>query len=150
MTKVLKPPLRARKFFWSPWREKWKYFDPPQKKSTILNYFKQVFKKCWTPSPVDHPLAAGLKMTNPLLSIFFNTSRNAIWHLFDALLPDVIYLSTLSMIVLLSFIANLSISMVDFRPLSIRTPHLLNFQKRLTPTQNPPFIRYVKVTKYLQ
>jgi hypothetical protein len=61
------------------------FFDPPQKKCTILNYFKGNFstplkrnvqffhppqaglQKMLTPSPVDHHLTAGLKMTNPLL-----------------------------------------------------------------------------------
>ena len=46
------------------------FLNPPQKECTILlSPLKQVFKKFWPPSPVDHPPTAEWKMTNPLDAI---------------------------------------------------------------------------------
>ena len=46
------------------------YFSLPQKECRIFSSpLQQILKIFWHPSPVDHPPAAGLKMTNPLVPL---------------------------------------------------------------------------------
>ena len=57
-----------------------------------------------------------------------------IWQLLDAFLSDIIHLLTFSIIVLLQFIENLSILMVDSWPhFSLRSPGYWIFKKLLIP-----------------